>query len=623
VTLEPVRRRIATLRETLRAAALVESGERTLLDALAPDWTEQTKDTYTVAADGHEHHCRTLLIRDWPPRVNAGWLAPLLFDLAGDVSIGLHTERLAKGAAAKRARNARVVQTTDALARAEAGKLSDPATQLNVASAEQIALDVEAGAEALYSCTVALTLRAPTAGELDTLTRRVQEHLGASGVRVSPALWEQRGGFLSTVSYAGPTLERPRTVDTSTLALSWPFLGQDLGTRDGPLIGIALADRAPVHLDLWAREEGWNAPGLCIVSPPGGGKTVTIGTLAARHLTQPDAPDVLLVDPMKGDYRRLVRELGGQIVRLSTSPDVVCNPLDLPPATILSGTGETSEQNPVTEQTRLVTGLLALMVTDPGPDGAPGRMTRAERAVAEGAVLAAYAGAGILPNDAGTWDATPADVPALPDVLAALERQAADHGSTTARSVAERLAPFCRGTLAALFSRPTTLRLDAGLTSFDLEGLDSELRPLAVWLIGDYVWKVAKRDRRRRILSMDEVKTLLEYPESARLVAHLYTLGRAYHLSVWSATQLLSDYGSTPEGERALQSADTVLLLRQAPGRGSGDAQARYGLTAGDRAWLEACGQGAGVLRTPKGTGRVQVTPSPLELALMGGPEAA
>ena len=51
-------------------------------------------------------------------------------------------------------------------------------------------------------------------------------------------------------------------------------------------------------------------------------------------------------------------------------------------------------------------------------------------------------------------------------------------------------------------------------------------------------------------------------------MAHLYTLGRAYNLSVWSATQLLSDYTSTPEGERALQSADTVLLLRQAAGQG-------------------------------------------------------
>jgi hypothetical protein len=115
-------------------------------------------------------------------------------------------------------------------------------------------------------------------------------------------------------------------------------------------------------------------------------------------------------------------------------------------------------------------------------------------------------------------------------------------------------------------------------------------------------------------------------PESARLVAHLYTLGRAYHLSVWSATQLLSDYTSTPEGERALQSADTVLLLRQtlhqAAGKGAEDARARYGLSDGDRAFLEAAPQGHGILRTPKGHARVRIAPSPWELELLGGPAA-
>lgn len=331
------------------------------------------------------------------------------------------------------------------------------------------------------------------------------------------------------------------------------------------------------------------------------------------------------------------RALGGQIVRMSTRPEVVINPFDLPPATTYGGTGEAGQQtqNPVMEQTRLATGLLALMVAEAGQT-----LRKVERSVAEAAILDAYRARGIDPDAPETWtppalegpdhDPQGKGVPLLPDVLTELERagrgrggRGGHGGSEVARSLAERLRPFCTGTLAGLFSQPTLLRLEARLTSFDLEGLDSELRPLAVWLIANHVWKLARRDRRKRLLSLDEVKTLLEHPESARLVAHLYSLGRAYNLSVWSMSQLLSDYTSTPEGERALQNAHTVLLLRQAAGKGAQDAQERYGLSGEDRVYLETCPRGYGLLVTPRGQARVHITPSPWELELMGGPKAA
>jgi hypothetical protein len=611
---------VRTGEERIRLARLWEHGQRTTLDALAPEWAEHTPTAYAYGRDGRETWTRTLAVRDWPPKVTAGWLAPLLFDLGGDVQVAQHVDPIPAATAIRRLRAQRTLQTSVSLARLERGAIGDPAEQLDLASAEEIARAVAAGEEQLFSVGLYLCLRAPDPAALDALERRVRERLLAAGVALSSTRWQHAAGFRTAgVLYAADRLGRRRTVDTTTLALSLPFLSATVGTRAGPLAAISLADRGPVFLDLYARPEGWNAPMLCVVSPPGGGKTVTIGTWVCRHLTLPEPPDVLLVDPTKGDNRRLVRELGGVNVRISTAPEVVINPLDLPPARVISGTGEASEQNPVLEQARLVTGLIALMVTDPAPDGAPGRMRKAERAVVEGAILATYVAEGIDPDDAETWNVTPRQVPTLPDVLAQLEQQT----GPTARGVAERLRPFCSGTLAGLFSGRTTLTVGARLTNFDLEGLDGELRPLAVWLIGDHTWKLAKRDRRRRILSLDEVKTLLEYPESARLVAHLYTLGRAYNLSVWSATQLLSDYTSTPEGERALQSADTVLLLRQAAGKGAEDARARYGLSEGDRLFLETAPQGHGILRTPLGHSRVRIAPSPWELALMGGPPAA
>ena len=313
---------------------------------------------------------------------------------------------------------------------------------------------------------------------------------------------------------------------------------------------------------------------------------MTIGHVLAEHLTQEEPPDVVIVDPVKGDYRRFVKALGGQVIRLATGSETSINAFDLPPATVLSGTGEEAAHNPVLTQTRLASGLVALMVAEHETP-----LRKAERATIEAAILQAYASKGIMPDAPATWNAAPADVPVLPDVLAALE---ANTESAAALSVAERLRPFCTGTLSSLFSRTTSLHVGGGLTSLDLEGMDGELRPLAVWLISAFVWRLAKQDRRKRIVVLEEVKPLLSYPESARMVAELYSLGRAYGLSVWSATQLESDYTATPEGARALENAETRLYF---DGR-----------------------VGTCLLTTPKGEARVDVCPSPLELALMGGP---
>ena len=197
--------------------------------------------------------------------------------------------------------------------------------------------------------TVARCRRAPTVAELDALERRVRERLLALGVALSshPVAARRRLPHGRRPLRRRPPGRRRRTLDTTTPG---PVPALPRGHRGHRGTGRWRRSPSPTgprcFLDLCARAEGWNAPGLCLVSPPGGGKTVTIGTWACRHLTLPDPPDVLLVDPMKGDYRRLVRALGGQIIRISTSPEVVINPLDLPPATILSGTGEESDAEP-------------------------------------------------------------------------------------------------------------------------------------------------------------------------------------------------------------------------------------------------------------------------------------
>jgi hypothetical protein len=332
----------------------------------------------------------------------------------------------------------------------------------------------------------------------------------------------------------------------------------------------------------------------------------------AEWLTVPDAPQIIAVDPVKRDFERLTAAAGGRYVSLSTDPQEVINPFDVPPGAIRGGTGNSALQNALLEHVRQTTGLVALLVAEPGR-----RLTREERAAYEDAALAAYRERGITPDDPETWGRGGTDVPLLPDVVAHLAT-----GGDVAASLARRLRPYTTGTLSRLFDRPTTLTMRERVIAIDLSGLDADLRPVAVWTVGNLVWKLARTDRRRRLLSLDEVKTLLAHEESARLVGDLYALSRAYGLMCVSASQLTSDYEVTQEGERVLQNAHTALLLRHARGKGVQEAGDRYGLGAGDRRFLESCDRGEGVLVSPKGTARVRVTPSPWLLELMGGPEA-
>jgi hypothetical protein len=131
---------VGTAREHVRTSRLRERGQRSLLDALAPEWTEHRPDAYVVGARGRETWTRTLAVRDWPHRVTAGWLAPLLFDLGGDVALAMHVDRLPTGRAAGRLKAQRVVQASVAQARLERGAIADPAEQLDLTSPEVAAV---------------------------------------------------------------------------------------------------------------------------------------------------------------------------------------------------------------------------------------------------------------------------------------------------------------------------------------------------------------------------------------------------------------------------------------------------------------------------------------------------
>jgi len=189
------------------------------------------------------------------------------------------------------------------------------------------------------------------------------------------------------------------------------------------------------------------------------------------------------------------------------------------------------------------------MVCRPGASLSP-----EEAAILDQALYATYACVGITSDP--TTHARP--VPTLP--LLAEELLS---GDGPARSLAQRLMPYVRGSFANLFSSQTTVRLDNRLTVFDVSALEASVRPLATHLINVCLWNQARADPRPRLLIVDEAWHMLQYPAGAAFLERVARGARKHWLGLVTATQDVQDVLGTQAGHAILTNSATKLLLKQ------------------------------------------------------------
>ena len=172
------------------------------------------------------------------------------------------------------------------------------------------------------------------------------------------------------------------------------------------------------------------------------------------------------------------------------------------------------------------------------------------------AIYRTYAEAGI------TADVTTHGRPA--PLLRDLHTVLGDTPGEVAASLAVRLDRYVEGSLSAgLFAGPTNVELDRRLVVFNIQQLEEELRPLAMHLIAGWVWTRVRRDRRPRLLVIDEAWSLLRFPEGGAFVAAMARRARKYYLGLVTITQQVADLADGGHGGTILGNAAQVLLLKQ------------------------------------------------------------
>jgi type IV secretory pathway VirB4 component len=129
---------------------------------------------------------------------------------------------------------------------------------------------------------------------------------------------------------------------------------------------------------------------------------------------------------------------------------------------------------------------------------------------------------------------------------------------------------------------------------FSIRDLEDSLRPIAMYIILNYIWSSIRRKLKRRILVIDEAWNLMQHEDSAKFLFGLVKRARKYYLGITTITQDVEDFVKSPYGKPVVTNSSLQLLLKQAPS--AVDVLGKvFNLTDGEKYMLLNSGVGQGL----------------------------
>jgi type IV secretory pathway VirB4 component len=373
-------------------------------------------------------------------------------------------------------------------------------------------------------------------------------------------------------------------MDTTSLALAFPFSTASLTRNEGILYGINQHDGSLIIFDRFTLE---NANSV-ILGKSGGGKSFLVKLESLRLLMM--GVDVIIIDP-ENEYQKLASSVGGEFVVFSPTSSYKINPFDL----AITETTADELSNKILDLHSLMRVIM-------------GDLTPSQDALLDKALILAYQQKGIT-QDSETFKNEPPLLEDLYKVFLGME-------TPEAKELADRLEKFVRGSAAGIFNAHSNFNIKNHLTVFGIRDLEENLRPVAMYIILDYVWNRVRKDRKKRILVVDEAWYLIKHKDSAAYLHSFAKRARKYLLGLTVITQDVEDFLSTDEGKAIINNSSLQIILKQSTASVEKITETFY-LTGGEKHFLLSAGVGEGLFFAGRSHVGFYVIASPEERALI------
>jgi type IV secretory pathway VirB4 component len=544
-------------------------GEQDQVDLISYSGLEETPNYLQMG----DKFVRTLFISGYPYVASTGWLN-MLVNFNYNVDISYHIEQVQPASALPKLNRKITELESTKRSMLKQGKVIGSEITDPLESAMALKDKIQRGQEKLFQVSIYTTITADSLVDLNKVTTLLETVMSTRLFYIKTASFQQLEGLQSVLPRGENQLAQKRNLDSSSAALTFPFVSSELVQESGILYGINKSNNSLVIVDRFSL----NNANSIVFAQSGSGKSYTAKVEILRQLMQ--QTKVIVIDPER-EYKQLTNSVNGTYIKLSAKSKEKINPFDLS-INLKNGESELSEH------VQDLTEIISLMI---------GGLNSEEKAMVDKAIIQTYKNFGWLlnpnvkvKNKKETRGRKPKikAYPLLKDFYKTLKQ-------LKQKKLAQKLEKYIKGSLSSVFNEQTNIELSNRLVVFDIKDLDESLRQVMMMVVANFVHSQVKQNPQKRILVIDEGWILLQHEESARFIAGLTRRARKYYLGVTIISQQANDFLSQDYG-RAIASQSSLRILMKQDTTTIKKVASEFNLSEYEQHYLLTCDKGEALI---------------------------
>ena len=552
----------------------------TIQDIISPEAIELDFSEQKI----NSSYTRSFFVAGYPRSVLANWLSPLI-NFPATTNISMFIYPVDSADILDKLKRKITEMEAELQSDLRAGKITNIDTEVKLEDAVALREELAKGSYKFFQFGLYFTLHTQSLEELDRLGAALKSTLSAQLIVAKQTTMQMSEGFKNTLPMGVDRFKINRNMDTTSLATTFPFTSSELTMDTGIMYGVNEHNDSLVIFDRFKMENA----NMVIFAKSGAGKSYTVKLEIIRQLMF--GVDVIVLDP-EHEYEAVTRKMEGMYLNFSFDSHVKLNPFDL------SNLYEEGE-NELGQKILSLHGLMRLML---------GEMTAEQESLLDKAIVAAYRAKGITP-DPGTQTNEPPLIEDLYKALIGME-------IPPALDLSARLEKFITGSFRGLFDQKSNIDLNNPLVVFSVKEIEEEMRPIAMYIILDFIWTRVKRSFKKRILVVDEAWYFMKNHDSASFLYSMAKRARKYWLGVSTISQDVEDFLTNDYGKAIVSNSSIQFLMKQSS-ISIPMLVETFHLSQGERQLLLAVDVGEGIFFASQNHVALRIVASPEEHAVI------